>query len=93
MTGLIRPEVHKILGRWGELLIAICVALFGAWVFGLGGYFYQGLGMAVLLTGVGAAYVALRRLRFRTAGGRRGSWPWTRGRSPIWPRSAAALSR
>lgn len=64
----IRPEALAAILRWRDLFGALAIVAAGLWVFGFGGYFYQGLGLVFALTGAGLAFVAIRRMRFRSGG-------------------------
>ena len=66
---VLRPEVGAALHRWREVLAGLGVVAAGAWLAGLGGWFYTGLGGLVGLAGLGLAWSGLRRLRFQPAGG------------------------
>ena len=61
---LIRPEVTAAIWRGREVIAALGVVAFGAWLLWLGGYVLAPLGLVV--GGVGAAWglQAVRRLRF-----------------------------
>jgi len=54
--------------RYREHLVAGAVGLAGIWVFGFGGYFYQGLGFAILALAAALAYIGWRHLRFHAEG-------------------------
>lgn len=60
----IRPEVAALFARWREVLGAVALGLAGLWVFGFGGYFFQAIGVGLVLVGASAVVVAVRRLRF-----------------------------
>ncbi|ANB35627.1 hypothetical protein JMM63_14635 [Rhodovulum sulfidophilum] len=64
----LRPEAVAALSRWRELIASGAVALGGLWLFGLGGYFFQALGLLALGLGLALGFVAIRRARFRIAG-------------------------
>jgi len=65
---LIRPDALAAILRWRDLFGAAAIAGAGGWVYGFGGYFYQGLGIVFCLVGAGLAFSAIRRLRFGGAG-------------------------
>ena len=64
----VRPEVLAGLVRLREVIIGTVVAVLGAWLVWLGGYFYVPLGLALLALGLGWAVLALRRVRFAQDG-------------------------
>lgn len=66
--GLIRPELAATLHRWREVLAGLGVVAAGAWLAGLGGWFFAGLGALVALAGLWLAWSGLGRLRFRPSG-------------------------
>ena len=51
----IRPEVRAQFGRWREVIAAAATGLFALWLFWLGGWFLQGLGV------IGAALALVER--------------------------------
>ncbi|MDW4550173.1 hypothetical protein R5H32_12490 [Defluviimonas sp. D31] len=61
---LIRPEVRAQFGRWREVISAAATGLFALWLFWLGGWFLQGLGVIGAALALGWGVIALRRLRF-----------------------------
>ncbi len=61
---LIRPEVSALLFRWREVMAAIVVGLCAVWLFSLGGWLLQPIGLIALALAAGWAVIALRRLRF-----------------------------
>jgi len=65
---LIRPELRAAFRRYRELIVAAAVGLAGLWVFGFGGLFYQGLGVAILMLGAALGSIGLRHLRFHAEG-------------------------
>ena len=64
---MIRPEVIALILRAREVLWAMAVIGFGAWLIWLGGYLLAPLGGAVAVLGAGLALLALRRMRFAQA--------------------------
>lgn len=64
----LRPEVTAALHRWREVLAGGGMVLAGVWIFGFGGWFWQGIGALVALAGLGVGLSGVRRLRFRPAG-------------------------
>lgn len=64
---MIRPELREALLRWREVAGALALSAGGLWVFTFGGWFYQGLGVAIVVAGFAGVVVALRRMRFRRA--------------------------
>lgn len=64
---MIRPEVTALMFRAREVLWAIAVIGFGAWLIWLGGYLLAPLGGAVAVLGAGLGLLALRRMRFAQA--------------------------
>lgn len=61
----VRPEVTALLGRWAEVLGAGGAGLLGIWIITWGGYFFGGLGTALVVAASAFGVVALRRMRFR----------------------------
>jgi hypothetical protein len=64
----IRPELLTTLHRWREVIAAVGLTVFGAWVASFGGYLLTPFGLALLALGLGWALTAWRRLRFQQAG-------------------------
>ncbi|TDX29681.1 hypothetical protein [Rhodovulum visakhapatnamense] len=64
----LRPEAVAALRRRREVIAAGAVALAGLWIFGLGGYLLQALGLLTGALGAGLGFVAIRRNRFRIPG-------------------------
>jgi hypothetical protein len=65
---LIRPELLAAAHRGREVIAALVVTGFGAWVAFLGGYLLLPLGGVIAALGLGWTVVSLRRLRFQQAG-------------------------
>lgn len=61
---MIRPELKVALRRWREVIAAVGLALFGAWLIALGGWLLGPLGIGLVLLAAAWGLVALRRLRF-----------------------------
>jgi hypothetical protein len=64
---VIRPAARAALLRWREAGAAAATIALGLWLFALGGYLLQGLGLLVAGTGAGWGLIALRRMRFLRA--------------------------
>lgn len=62
---LIRPELAHRLRPWREVIAAVLVAAFGAWVFSWGGLVYRPLGLGVIAVAAIWGIDARRRMRFR----------------------------
>lgn len=60
----VRPEAMATLRRQSELIAALCLLGFGAWVASRGGPVLLVIGLGIAAMGAGLALVALRRLRF-----------------------------
>ena len=65
---LIRPELLAAAHRGREVIAALVLTGFGAWVAFLGGYLLLPLGGVIVALGLGWTVVSLRRLRFQQAG-------------------------
>ena len=65
---LIRPELLAAAQRGREVIAALFLTAFGAWVAIYGGYLLLPLGGAMLLLGGSWALLSLRRLRFQQDG-------------------------
>ncbi len=65
----LRPEIAAALHRWREALAGLGAALVGAWLATLGGWFFFGLGLLVVLAGLALALASVRRQRFEPSGG------------------------
>lgn len=61
---LIRPELAYGLRRWSEVLASLALSGLGVWTLQSHDRFIQILGAAIIVTGLGLALVAWRRLRF-----------------------------
>ncbi|SUZ33094.1 hypothetical protein ROE7235_02862 [Roseibaca ekhonensis] len=62
---LIRPELAEGLRRWSEVLASLALSGFGLWTLQSYDRFIQILGAAIIVTGLGLALLAWRRLRFQ----------------------------
>jgi hypothetical protein len=65
MPEFLRPEAKALLHRWSEMAGAAAIGLVGLWVFRFGGWFFQGVGILLVLTGLAGAVIAWRRMVFR----------------------------
>lgn len=65
---LIRPELLAAAHRGREVIAALALSAFGAWVAWQGGYLLLPLGLALLALGLGWAVLSARRLRFQQDG-------------------------
>lgn len=65
MTDFLRPQARAFLTRWREVAGTLALALAGVWLFALGGWFYQGVGLLVGLAALLGAVIAVRRVRFQ----------------------------
>ena len=63
---MIRPEIRAGFIKFREVVGGCALALFGVWLALLGGWFWTGLGVIVVMLGVALSLNALRRLRFQT---------------------------
>jgi len=63
---MIRPEVLAIFRRYSEVLIGLMLAGLGGWVVLRSGWFWMLIGAAVMIAGLGLAYIAWRKLAFRS---------------------------
>ena len=61
---LIRTEIHLLLIRWREVIVAGLLALGGLWVASRGGYLLLPVGGAVVALAAVLGIAAFRRLRF-----------------------------
>ncbi|MCB2128221.1 MAG: hypothetical protein KDE03_03895 [Rhodobacteraceae bacterium] len=61
---MIRPEVKAHLRRWSEVIAAVATGLAGVWLFSLGGWVLQAIGMILVALALGWVVIAGRRLRF-----------------------------
>lgn len=64
---MIRPEARAALWRWREVAAAAATLAAGLWLFLLGGYILQGMGIVLAVSGAGWLVIAWRRLRFARA--------------------------
>lgn len=62
---MIRPELAERFRPWREVAAAGASLAFGLWVFLRGGYFFQAIGVAILILGTIWAINARRNMRFR----------------------------
>ena len=61
---LVRTEIHLLLIRWREVIVAGLLALGGLWVASRGGYLLLPVGGAVVALAAVLGIAAFRRLRF-----------------------------
>lgn len=61
---LVRSDLAETLIRWREAGFALAVLLAGVWLFGRGGWLFQGLGLLVAAAAAGWMVIAVRRIRF-----------------------------
>lgn len=64
----VRPEVAARLIRWREVLVALGIAMLGLWAFTATGWLVQALGVILMGAGLILAWIASRRVLFRTEG-------------------------
>lgn len=65
---LVRPELAALLSRGREVLAAASLGLFGLWLFWLGGWLLQAVGLVALVVAAGWGFQAWRRMRFAQDG-------------------------
>ena len=65
MVEFLRPEARAFLARWAETAGAAVIVALGVWVFTLGGWFFQSVGLLIAFAGLAGVLLAWRRMRFR----------------------------
>lgn len=63
---MIRPEILTLFRRYSEVLMGLMLAGLGGWVLLRSGWFWMLIGGLTLLAGIGLAYIAWRKLAFRS---------------------------
>lgn len=66
---LIRPDLARLIARWREVILALCLVAAGLWLVWLGGWVLGPLGFALAALGLAWARHAHARLRFARAVG------------------------
>jgi len=63
---MIRPEVLAVFRKYSEVILGLVLAGLGGWVLLRSGWFWMLVGAAVMLAGLALAYIAWRKLAFRS---------------------------
>jgi len=64
-VSLLRPAAISLLTRWREVASAAAVGFLGLWLFSLGGWILQPLGLILAALALGWGMIAMRRMRFQ----------------------------
>ncbi len=63
---MIRPEILTTLRKYSEVFVGLALAGLGGWILLRSGWFWMLIGGLLLLAGAGLAYIAWRKLAFRS---------------------------